>query len=263
MLIDFHTHAFPEAIAEKAIAKLSFVSGGLNPHTNGTTSGLKELMQKTKVDKAVVLNIATNAKQQKNVNDFAAQLNSNPDFFSFGSIFPDSPDALEELERIKALGLKGVKLHPDYQGFSVDDEKMKPIYKKISKLGLITIFHAGLDYGFPPPYGGTPEKMVKALSWFESPVVAAHWGGIDCGEGVLDLLCGKDIYFDTSFGYGNMPKYYAEKILEKHGTDKILFGTDSPWHTADMEMRLLSTLDLSEEEKEKITHKNAEKLLGL
>lgn len=263
MLIDFHTHAFPKSIAERAISNLSFVSGGLYPHTDGTLDSLKELLSRSLIDKAVVLSIATNARQQKKVNNFAAEINKDPNLFAFGSVFPDSPDALEELERIKAIGLKGVKLHPNYQNFDADDPKMKPIYKKISELGLITIFHAGLDYGFAPPYGGMPQKIARALSWFESPVIAAHWGGIDCGKEVLELLCGKDIYFDTSFGYGNMPKYYAEKILEKHGADKILFGTDSPWHTAEMEMRLLDTLGLSSEEKEQIFHRNAEKLLEI
>lgn len=262
MLIDFHTHCFPEKIADKALERLSFASGGLKPYTDGTISGLKNLMKNTAVDKAVVLNIATNAHQQKSVNDFAASINSG-NIISFGSVFPDSEDCLYELERIKDLGLKGVKLHPDYQGFSVDDEKMFPIYKKISSLGLITIFHAGFDYGFPPPYGATPEKMEKALKYFDSPVVAAHWGGIDCGEAVLKHLCGKDIYFDTSFGYGNMPKYYAQKILDTHSADKILFGTDTPWHTAEMELRLLSTLTLSENDMEKITHINAENLLQI
>ena len=262
MLIDFHTHCFPEKIAIKAVEKLSFASGGLLPHTDGTIDGLTKLMADTKVDKAVVLNIATNATQQKNVNDFAAKINKG-NLISFGSIFPDSKDCLEELERIKALGLKGVKLHPDYQNFSVDDDKMKPIYKKIGELGLITVFHAGFDYGFPPPYGATPQKMERALKWFESPVIAAHWGGIDCGEEVLTRLCGKNIYFDTSFGYGNMPKYYAQKIMEKHTPDKILFGTDSPWHTANMELRLLNSLSLSDNDMEKIAHLNAEKLLNI
>ncbi|MBR4099844.1 MAG: amidohydrolase family protein [Clostridia bacterium] len=263
MLIDFHTHAFPEKIAERAIEKLSFASGGLTPHTNGTFFDLKQLFKASKIDKAVVLSIATNAAQQKNVNDFAASINNGEDIFAFGSVFPDAPDALYELERIKALGLKGVKLHPDYQGFSVDDQKMKPIYKKIGELGLITIFHAGQDYGFAPPYGATPEKMEKALSWFCSPVVAAHFGGVGCGQEVLDRLCGKDIYFDTSFSYGTMPKYYAQKIIEKHGADKMLFGTDSPWHTAKMEMRLLESLEISHADWEKITHENAEKLLEM
>ena len=262
MLIDFHCHCFPEKIAETALGRLSFVSGGMIPNTDGTINGLKDLMAAQGVDKAVVLNIATNAKQQKNVNDFAARINGE-NIISFGSVFPDSEDWSEELDRIKELGLKGVKLHPDYQGFSVDDEKMVPIYKKISELGLITVFHAGYDYGFPPPYGATPEKMERALKHFDSPVIAAHWGGLDCGEGVLKRLCGKDIYFDTSFGFANMPKYYAQKIIETHSPDKILFGTDCPWHTAKMELTLLHTLDLSAGDMEKITHLNAEKLLGL
>lgn len=262
MLIDFHTHCFPEKIATNALERLSFASGGLKPHIIGSVQSLKELMASQGVDTAVVLNIATNATQQKKVNDFANEIN-NGNIISFGSVFPDSEDCLYELERIKALGLKGVKLHPDYQCFNVDDEKMKPIYKKISQLGLITIFHAGLDYGFAPPYGGTPEKIEKALKWFDSPVIAAHWGGINSQEEVLKRLCGKDIYFDTSFGYGNMPKYYAQKILDTHGADKFLFGTDTPWHTAEMELRLLNTLEISDENFQKITHKNAEKLLNI
>lgn len=263
MLIDFHTHCFPDKIADKAIEKLSFVSGGLKYHTDGTVEGLRARMSKDGVFKSVVLNIATNARQQSSVNDFAVSINNESDIFAFGSIFPDAPDAIAELERIKASGLKGVKLHPDYQGFFVDDEKMVPIYKKISQLGLITVFHAGFDYGFPPPYGATPERLIKVIKHFDTPVIAAHWGGVNCAEGVIEHLCGTDIYFDTSFGYSMMPKYYAERILEKHGTDRLLFGTDTPWHTANMEMRLLNSLGLTADEMDKITHKNAQKLLGI
>ncbi len=263
MLIDFHTHCFPDPIAEKAIPKLSYASGGLHPQTDGTLAGLRASMEKHGVDASVVLNIATNARQQKSVNDFAAKIHNGSDIFAFGSVFPFAEDALDELDRIKALGLPGVKLHPDYQGFNADDPKVFPIYQKISALGLITVFHAGYDYGFPPPYGGTPEKMAVALRQFSSPIIAAHWGGIGCSEGVLSLLCGKDIYFDISFGYGAMPKYYVEKILETHGADKILFGTDTPWHSPEMELRVLDTLMLSESESEKIKSTNAKQLLGL
>ena len=262
MLIDFHTHAFPDKIAASAIEKLSFVSGGLNPYTDGTVSGLRESMKKGGVDLSVVLNIATNARQQSKVNDFAAAINNGEDIVAFGSVFPFSEDAMSELERIKELGLKGVKLHPDYQGFNVDDIRLKPLYKKISELGLITVFHAGFDYGFAPPYGATPDKMARALEWFSTPVVAAHWGGVNCNEDVLKYLCGKNVYFDVSFGYSMMPKYYAEKIMALHTPDKILFGTDTPWHTPHMELRLLNALGLSEQDMDKITHKNALKLLG-
>lgn len=264
MVIDFHTHCFPDKIAERAIAKLAYASGGLEPHTDGTVAGLRRSMEAGGVDLSVVLSIATNAHQQTSVNDFAAAVNNGRDIVAFGSVYPDSKDAIDELERIKALGLKGVKLHPDYQGFAVDDPKMKPIYRKISTLGLVTVFHAGLDYGFAPPYGGMPENMRTALGWFDSPVVAAHWGGVNCGEGVLRHLCGiEHLYFDTSFGYSMMPRYYAAQILEKHGTDRILFGTDTPWHTAAMEWRLLDALELTPQEREAIACGNAKRLLGI
>ncbi len=261
MLIDFHTHCFPEKIAPKAIEKLSFSSGGLTPYTDSTLNGLKESMKNSGINASVVLSIATNAHQQKSVNDFAASINDNKTIFSFGSVFPFSDDAFFELERIKELGLRGVKLHPDYQGFNVDDIRLKPLYRKISELRLITVFHAGLDYGFAPPYGATPEKMARAIEWFDTPVVAAHWGGINMGEDVIKHLCGKNVYFDVSFGYSMMPKYYAEKIIELHTPDKMLFGTDTPWHTPDMEKRLLDVLGLSGDDMDKITHKNAQKLL--
>lgn len=263
MLIDFHTHCFPDKIAEKAIEKLSFLSGGLKYYTDGTVSGLKKKMDDNNVDLSVVLNIATNETQQKNVNIFAKEIDSNDNLIAFGSVFPFAEDAQEQLEHIKSLGLKGVKLHPDYQGFFVDDEKLKPIYKKISELGLITVFHAGNDYGFAPPYGATPERMARALKWFDSPVVAAHWGGINCNEGVVEHLCSKDIYFDTSFGYSMMPRYYALKIIEKHGTDKLLFGTDTPWHTPEMELTLLNNLGLDNNDMNKIKSQNAKKLLRI
>ena len=264
MLIDFHTHCFPEKIAPRAIEKLAHASGGFTPYTDGTVDSLRERMRQSGVDISVVLNIATNAHQQKSVNDFAASINNKKDIFAFGSVFPFSEDAEAELERIKELGLLGVKLHPDYQGFKIDDERLFPLYKKIASLGLITVFHAGLDYGFPPPYGAMPAATAKALDCFEgAPVIAAHWGGINCGEEVLKHLCGREIYFDCSFGYSMMPRYFAEKIIETHGADKMLFGTDSPWHTAEMELRLLQNLELPQEDMDKITHLNAKKLLGI
>ncbi len=263
MVIDFHTHCFPDHLAERAVSRLSEVGGGLMPYTDGTLAGLRRRMAADGIDAAVVLHIATKPEQQTNVNNFAAAINNEKDIFSFGSVYPGSKDAFEELERIKALGLKGVKFHPEYQQFAVDDPKWKPLYRKISELGLITVFHAGLDYGFPPPYGCMPEGLAKVLDCFEAPVVAAHWGGLQFGEDVIRHLCGRNVYIDTSFGYGRLSKYHAEQIIEKHGADKLLFATDMPWHTASLELRLLGTLGLSEEQWEKISSGNAKKLLGI
>ncbi len=263
MIIDFHTHAFPEKIAEKAMDKLSFASGGLKPQTNGTLASLKQEMAKDGVDISVVQSIATNPSQQENVNNFAIELDKDPAIVAFGSVHPDAPDALYELERIKAAGLKGVKFHPEYQSFYVDDAKMKPIYKKISSLGLITLFHAGHDYGFAAPYHGMPGNFVNALPWFDSPVVCAHWGGVGCCEQVIEKLCGRDVWFDVSFGYAAMPREFAKTIVERHTPDRLLFGSDMPWHRPEWEMRLLNTLDLSQEDRDKIFFKNAKTLLGI
>ncbi len=264
MIIDFHTHAFPERIAGRAVEGLSFASGGLSPQTDGTLASLKSKMQSDGVDISVVLGIATNPTQQKNLNNFAAEINSQAEFVGFGSVHPDAEDALDELERIKALGLKGIKLHPEYQKFFVDDERMKPIYKKISQLGLITVFHTGYDIGFSEPFHCMPENLGNALKWFDSPVVAAHWGGWRCAKETLKHLCNKEnLWFDISFGYGTMLKSEAQKIIEKHTPEKLLFGSDMPWHGPKWEIRLLESLDISAEDKEKIYYKNAMKLLGI
>ena len=260
MLIDFHTHVFPHKLAARALQNLSFVSGGLQPYTDGTPEGLLAAMDREGVDRSVVLNIATNAHQMHAVNDFAASINGER-LIAFGSVHPDAEDALDELDRIKALGLKGVKFHPDYQKFFVDDPKVFPLYKKISDLGLITVFHAGFDFGFAPPYKCMPQNALKMLDHFTTPVVLAHWGGLSCGEEVVSTLCGRNVYFDVSFGYGVMPRSTALAIVEKHGADKLLFGTDSPWHTPSMERTLLSTLGLTDQEFNKICYLNALNLL--
>lgn len=263
MLIDFHTHAFPDKIAARAVAKLSYDSGGLMPQTDGTAASLKAEMARDGVDISVVQSIATNPHQQTKVNDYAMEMDKDPALIAFGSVHPDAPDALEELERIHAAGLKGIKLHPEYQNFFADDEKMKPIYRKISQLGLITLFHAGHDYGFAPPYHGMPDQLLGALRWLDGPVVAAHWGGVGCSEEVLQKLCGQDLYFDLSFGYGAMPKHFAQAIVDKHGPDRLLFGSDMPWHRPEWELRLIDTLDLSPADRDKILFQNAAQLLGL
>ena len=120
-------------------------------------------------------------------------------------------------DRLKAAGIKGIKLHPDYQGFFVDEKRMLPIYKKISELGFITVFHAGVDIGFPEPVHCTPTMLLRVLDAFgDAPVVAAHFGGYLLWKEVYDVLCGTDIYLDTAFSSGKMPPRYAKEIIDKH-----------------------------------------------
>lgn len=264
MIIDFHVHAFPDALAAKALPLLSKCSGGVKPNYDATISGLESYLAKNNVDYAVVLNIATNPHQEKKVNDFAISLLEKKNIIPFGSVHPDSPNALSELERLAKAGIRGIKLHPDYQHFFVDDEKMFPIYKKIAELGFITVFHAGVDIGYPKPVHCTPERLLRVLDLFDdAPVVAAHFGGWLLWDSVLEDLCGTQVYLDTAFSSGKMPPDYAKELIKAHGADKVLLGSDMPWSDTLDEVRFVQSLDLSAEDEEKILSNNAKRLLNI
>ena len=264
MIIDFHVHAFPDALAAKALPLLSKCSGGVKPNYDATISGLESYLAKNNVDHAVVLNIATNPHQEKKVNDFAISLLEKKNIIPFGSVHPDSPNALSELERLAKAGIRGIKLHPDYQHFFVDDEKMFPIYKKIAELGFITVFHAGVDIGYPKPVHCTPERLLCVLDLFDdAPVVAAHFGGWLLWDSVLEDLCGTKVYLDTAFSSGKMPPDYAKELIKAHGADKVLLGSDMPWSDTLDEVRFVQSLELSAEDEEKILSNNAKRLLNI
>lgn len=264
MIIDFHVHAFPDALAAKALPLLSKCSGGVKPNYDATISGLESYLAKNNVNYAVVLNIATNPHQEKKVNDFAISLLEKKNIIPFGSVHPDSPNALSELERLAKAGIRGIKLHPDYQHFFVDDEKMFPIYKKIAELGFITVFHAGVDIGYPKPVHCTPERLLRVLDLFDdAPVVAAHFGGWLLWDSVLEDLCGTKVYLDTAFSSGKMPPDYAKELIKAHGADKVLLGSDMPWSDTLDEVRFVQSLDLSAEDEEKILSNNAKRLLNI
>ena len=264
MIIDFHVHAFPDALAAKALPLLSKCSGGVKPNYDATISGLESYLAKNNVDYAVVLNIATNPHQEKKVNDFVISLLEKKNIIPFGSVHSDSPNALSELERLAKAGIRGIKLHPDYQHFFVDDEKMFPIYKKIAELGFITVFHAGVDIGYPKPVHCTPERLLRVLDLFDdAPVVAAHFGGWLLWDSVLEDLCGTKVYLDTAFSSGKMPPDYAKELIKAHGADKVLLGSDMPWSDTLDEVRFVQSLELSAEDEEKILSNNAKRLLNI
>ena len=265
MIVDFHTHCFPDRIAERAVSQLAVASGNATPAFDGTAQGLLNLVHSKGVDIAVVLGIATNVKQQKNVNDFLIELNKRDDVVSFGSVHPDAEDAIDELYRIKEAGLKGIKLHPDYQSFFVDDDRMFRIYETVNKLGLLLTFHAGVDIGVPDPVHCTPQRLKNILPMFDNTnVIAAHFGGYLLWNEVEELLVGeKNLYIDTSFCHTRMPPLWAKRIIEKHGTDKILLGSDLPWSVTDKEMEFIKSLGLSDDVLADIFGNNAARLLGL
>ena len=182
----------------------------------------------------------------------------------FGGIHPETDDYKRDIDLITTLHLPGIKLHPEYQGFELDDPKMMRIYDYAISRGLMLMFHAGKDPAFPPPVHSSPAKFAKIRRELGGgTIIAAHLGGLGQWAEVEEQLAGEDVYLDTSMGF----KYYSKeqflKVVELHGADKILFGSDSPWSRADEEIVSLKNMPISDQEKEKILHLNAEKLLGL
>lgn len=264
MVIDFHTHAFPEKIASRVLESLSAAAGGLLPNHGGTAESLKRETLKNGAQKAVLLNIATNPKQEHNVNSFAISLLEDDVIIPFGSINPDSENIDSELKRLYDAGIKGIKLHPDYQHFFADEERMLPIYEKIASYGFITVFHAGVDIGYPTPVHCTPEMLRKILPHFgSSPVVAAHFGGFRLWDDVIKHLSDTDIYIDTSFSAGRIAEDTAKKILSVFNNDRILFGSDMPWGNSAREIDFISSICDSEPQRDKILYKNAQGLLNI
>ena len=271
MLIDFHTHAFPDKIASRAIEALEqniLKQTGEGPfaHANyrGTLGELKNSMKQNNVDISVVLPIATTVTQSESINKFAAQINGKDGIISFGSLHPMQENPEQELLKIKELGLKGIKLHPEYQDFYIDSPESLRILKFAEELGLLVVLHAGRDLGMPEPLHCTPAQLSNVLEHVSGKnIIAAHMGGYLLWDDVLKYLAGSGIMLDTSYCLNEMPKETAIEIIKKHSADKILFGSDSPWAKPCVIMNALAGLGLSEENIDKITHKNACRILGI
>ena len=263
MIIDFHTHCFPDALAQRAVDQLASIVDFV-PYHNGTLAQLKEKMDEYGCDISVVMQIATKPHQQKAINDWAKEKTDNR-FIVFGSIHPDADDWEAELERIKAMGIKGVKFHPDYQQFYMNEERMFPIYEKIASFGLITLFHSGIDAGlYPERFFSHPKHLKEALPHFKgAPVIAAHMGGWKMWDEVEEHLIGQDVYLDTSMAMGIIDDEQMVRMINNHTPDKILFATDSPWSYLHKAIEYINSLPITQEAKDKIFSGNAVKLLNL
>ncbi len=264
MVIDFHTHAFPVNIAQRAISSL--VSGSNNAYTpcsDGSSMGLLENMEKFGVDLSVVQPVVTKPGQTKTVNLWAQQITGNH-LISFGGIHPETDDYKRDIDFICGLQLPGIKLHPEYQSFDICDPKMMKIYDYAISRGLMLMFHAGNDPAFPPPVHSSPAKFAKIRKELGGGIIiAAHLGGLGQWEEVEEQLAGEDVYLDTSMGFKYYPHDRFLRIVKKHGADKILFGSDSPWSRADEELQIFRGLPLTAAEKELILSGNAKRLLKL
>lgn len=265
MVIDFHTHIFPDAIAARSVAHLEQV-GGISAATDGTLNGLLASMDRSGVDLSVILPVVTKPSQFDSINKFAAKVNETyaGRLISFGGIHPDCADYKEKLDTIKSMGLPGIKIHPDYQGVMIDDVRYMNIIEYANELGLIIITHAGVDIGLPDPVHCPPQKARRVLDTIKpEKFVLAHYGGWKQWAEVYDCLAGENVWFDTSFTMEYIEQEMFIKIFEKHDPKKILFATDSPWSDAARTIEAIKKLPLSPEAIEDVLSGNAKQLLGI
>lgn len=278
MVIDFHTHTFPNKIAEVAVKKLSS-EGHIPAFSNGTAEGLKTSMQTAGVDYSVVLPVATNPLKLASMNDFSINNNGKGSLIYFGAVHPDAPDWQDELLRLSNNGIKGIKIHPIYQGVDIDDDRYLKILYRAGELGLIVTMHAGDDIGFPGVVRCSPKMTANALKQVgDVKIILAHMGGWKNWQEVAEHLSGTSAMLDTSFSLGKikpLDSTYSDEFLNLmdqndfcalvnvFGSENVLFGTDSPWTDQKCSLDAFLDLPLSDADKQNILSLNAKRLLSL
>ena len=259
-IIDFHAHIYPDKIAVKASKAIgNFYSAPIR--YNGFIQELLKSGSAIGVERYVVHSTATKAEQVESINNFIIQeISKEPSFVGFGTMHPDFKDYAYELDRIAAAGLRGIKLHPDFQKFEADATKMDDIYECIAEKGMPVLFHAGdCRYDF-----SGPRRIAHVLDKHPSlKVIAAHFGGYTEWDEAYELLAGRNLWFDTSSTLWKLPTEKAIKIINKHGYKNFFFGSDFPMWDHSEELKRFLSLGLTEEENKAILYDNAAVFLDL
>lgn len=282
MIIDFHTHTFPEKISVKVMDKLSKVSGAV-PDTTGSVSALAKSMKDARVDYSINLPVMTSPNQVVSVNTGlikSKQAMLKDGIITFGGMHPDFADYKTELKKLKQEGILGIKLHPAYQNMDLDDIRMMRIIAYASELGLIVLIHAGYDIGIYDHNYASVAHILKILKEVQpEKFVLAHMGNWAFWNEVESDLAGAPVWLDSSFSIGPIEQRqdggvypYNNVVLEdkdflrlarKHGMDKILFATDCPWQGQKKYVKRFRNIGLTKEEQRLFFAENAVKLLGL
>lgn len=262
MIIDFHTHTFPDAIADKAVSNLAKM-GNVTPFNTGKLDDLVKEMDESHIDISVILPVATKPTQSESINEKS----KNTDKIIYaGAIHPDNENFEEILDKIKAKGMNVIKLHPDYQGTYFNNPKIVRIIKAAAERDIITVTHAGIDVAYRNDVHCTPDMILEVLDelkgLIEDKLVLAHLGGYELQDEVLEKLIGLPVYMDTAAVLPLYPEK-AEEIIKAHGPSKILFATDSPWGKQTEFIKLINQMNLTKEEKDLIFYKNALSLLKI
>lgn len=265
-MTDFHTHAFPDALAPKTIPVLA-ATAGITPAHNGTAADLVRVEREAGIVRALVLPVVTKPSQFESVNRFAAELDRTPGLRAFGGIHPDCEEPEEKLRFLKGQGFRGIKIHPDYQGVFIDDPRFIRIIRAALALDLFVVTHAGFDPISPDVVHCPPDRVARMLElvYDEPPaaprIILAHMGGVGMQKEFAACLLGKPVYIDTSFVLPDLPPEDAAALIRAHGADKVLFATDAPWGDPKVFLAAFDRLPLLSAEREAVLEGNAAKIL--
>ncbi|MDD5727678.1 MAG: amidohydrolase family protein, partial [Victivallales bacterium] len=223
MIIDFHTHYYPEKIVERALRCAE--GAGIKAVTDGTRDGLMESMRRAGIDYSLALPLANTPDNVRGINRWA-QLHNRAPVFLLGSIHPFAKKPLELIRQIADMGFKGIKVHPEYQDFYFEDEELFPVWEACIENRLFVLTHAGKDINFPPPYKTSPAGLAQFHKRFrELRLVLAHLGSFEMWDESEELIAGLPVYLDLAFTLGHIPDEQLVRIIRKHGAERVLFGT--------------------------------------
>ena len=261
-IIDSHCHVYPDKIASRAVEAIGEFYD-LPMYYDGKYSTLIEQGSKNGVKHYVVFSVATTPAQVNSINKYIADTVTQSDglMTGLGALHPDSDTIEEDIAEIVSLGLKGVKMHPDFQKFEIDDKKCYKIYELCQRHNLPVLLHTGdhrYDYS-------NPQHMKKVLEDFpELTVIGAHFGGWSCWRQAAETLSEhKNFYVDCSSSFDWLDAEESKELIGLYGADHVLFGTDFPMWSHKAELNRFAQIDLTDEEKELILYKNAIKLFGI
>jgi len=262
-ITDFHTHAFSGKVYKHAMERLA-AGSGIPPFHDGSLAGLLASMDAAGISRSVMLSIATKPGQFDVIREWCREAASER-IVPFASVMPQHESAARGVRQIAAEGIKGIKIHPCYQGFVLDDPALDPFYRAVTDEGLILLAHTGYDIAYPArEQNATPERTAHVLERFPGiRMVAAHFGGWEDWEDVKRFLLGRPVWLETSWFLVQRPDAgYARQMLLAHDPAYLLFGTDSPWVGQKEELARLRALDLPDELMTGLLDTNAARLLG-
>ncbi len=260
-IFDIHCHIYPEKIAQKASHAIGDFYG-IKMCFEGDFESLKKQVERAGTTLAAVHSAATLPKQVTAINEFISRsVKSDPErFIGFGTLHPLSENIEQEVEEIISLGLKGIKIHPDFQKFDLDSPAAMKMFEIVGDRLPFLIHMGDKRYTY-----SAPSKLKVVMKQFPKVrVIGAHLGGWTVwDEAVKELADTENLFVDCSSSlYFLSPKRAAE-IIHIYTPERVFYGTDYPMWDLSEELERFDALPLSDGDKQKILWDNAQEYFGL